>query len=252
MRSPQLARCSRDQLRRRMGQHGAVLARGRGGGCEVFRAPPSLGRQLEARLSPRQRVGAGRRAASESTVVDALLATVPPVSLTRQLRPDGLWLCGLKSPGSRLDACAHPLLSTATSPSSTRSPHRLARRRLARRRHARRHHAPLACASSLRSAACAALPAQRRLRRAAFAATPAPRRLRRDACAATPQTRRAAARGAASPGSASHRVARPMRPCLRPAPARRLVRTHITKCSLYTLESCSLCKGTGSLPAAYR
>ena len=69
MRSPQLARCSRDQLRRRMGQHGAALARGRGGGCEVFRAPPSLGRQLEAR----QR--AGRRAASESTVVDALLAT---------------------------------------------------------------------------------------------------------------------------------------------------------------------------------
>ena len=49
MRSPQLARCSRDQLRRRMGQHGAALARGRGGGCEVFRAPPSLGRQLEAR-----------------------------------------------------------------------------------------------------------------------------------------------------------------------------------------------------------
>ena len=69
MRSPQLVRCSRDQVRRRMGQHGAALARGRGGGCEVFRAPPSLGRQLEAR----QR--AGRRAASESTVVDALLAT---------------------------------------------------------------------------------------------------------------------------------------------------------------------------------
>jgi hypothetical protein len=36
-----------------------------------FRAPPSLGRQLEAR----QR--AGRRAASESTVVDALLPTGP-------------------------------------------------------------------------------------------------------------------------------------------------------------------------------
>ena len=69
MRSPQLARCSRDQLRRRMGQHGAALGRGGGGGCEVFRAPPSLGRQLEAR----QR--AGSRAASESTVVDALLAT---------------------------------------------------------------------------------------------------------------------------------------------------------------------------------
>ena len=46
-----------------------ALGRGRGGGCEVFRAPPSLGRQLEAR----QR--AGSRAASESTVVDALLAT---------------------------------------------------------------------------------------------------------------------------------------------------------------------------------
>jgi hypothetical protein len=72
MRSPQLApRCSRDQLRRRMDQHGAALARGRGGGCEVFRAPPSLGRQLEAR----QR--AGRRAASESTVVDALLPDGP-------------------------------------------------------------------------------------------------------------------------------------------------------------------------------
>ena len=69
MRSPHLARCSRDQFRRRMGQHGAALGRARGGGCEVFRAPPSLGRQLEAR----QR--AGSRAASESTVVDALLAT---------------------------------------------------------------------------------------------------------------------------------------------------------------------------------
>ena len=52
-RSPQLARCharcSRDQLRRRMGQHGAALARGRGRAGEVVRAPPSLGRQLEAR-----------------------------------------------------------------------------------------------------------------------------------------------------------------------------------------------------------
>ena len=37
-RLPQLARCSRDQLRRRMGQHGAALGRGRGGRCEVFRA----------------------------------------------------------------------------------------------------------------------------------------------------------------------------------------------------------------------
>ena len=30
--------------------HGAALARGRGGGCEVFRAPPSLGRWIECRL----------------------------------------------------------------------------------------------------------------------------------------------------------------------------------------------------------
>ena len=93
MRLPQLARCSRDQLRRRMGQHGAALGRGRGGGCEVFRAPPSLGRQLEAR----QR--AGRRAASESTV--AHYSPRAHVPLSRRLRP-GLWLCGLKSPGSRL------------------------------------------------------------------------------------------------------------------------------------------------------
>ena len=93
MRLPQLARCSRDQLRRRMGQHGAALGRCRGGGCEVFRAPPSLGRQLEAR----QR--AGRRAASESTV--AHYSPRAHVPLSRRLRP-GLWLCGLKSPGSRL------------------------------------------------------------------------------------------------------------------------------------------------------
>jgi hypothetical protein len=45
-----------------------------------------------------------------------------------------------------------------TSPSSTRSPRRLARRRLARRRHARRRHAR----RRLRS--CAALPLPRRLR----------------------------------------------------------------------------------------
>jgi hypothetical protein len=52
---PQLARRSRDQLRRRMGQHGAALGRGRGGGCEVFRAPPSLGRH--GQLEERQRAG---------------------------------------------------------------------------------------------------------------------------------------------------------------------------------------------------
>ena len=62
MRSPQLARCSRDQLRRRMGQHGAAFGRGRGGRCEVFRAPPSLGRQLEA-----QRKAHTRRARDSAT-----------------------------------------------------------------------------------------------------------------------------------------------------------------------------------------
>ena len=90
----------------------------------------------------------------------------------------------------------------------------------------------------------AASPAQRRLR-LACAAPPAPRCLCRAACAAPPAPRRlccAAAPGAASPGSASHRAASPVRPCLRPAPPCE----DITKCSLYTL----VCRG--SLPAAYR
>ena len=64
MRVPQLARCSRDQLRRRMGQHGVVLGRGRGGGCEVFRAPPTdLGptaRSAPAHFSPRTYVSSSR------------------------------------------------------------------------------------------------------------------------------------------------------------------------------------------------
>ena len=54
---------------------------------------------------------------------------------------------------------------------------------------------------------CAAPPAPS-LRSAACAALPLPRRLRRDA------SHRAAARGAASPGSASHRAAWPVRPCV--------------------------------------
>ena len=57
--------------------------------------------------------------------------------------------CGCVAWRARAHACAHP--SSATSPSSKRSPRRLARRRLARRRHARRRHAR----RRLRSAACA-------------------------------------------------------------------------------------------------
>jgi hypothetical protein len=78
-----------------------------------------------------------------------------------------------------------------------------------RRRHARRR---------LRSAACAA----RRLRRAACAqraAPAAPRRL-------TPRR--------LSPGSASHRLASPVRPCLRPAPPCE----DISKCSPSPLSLC--------------
>jgi hypothetical protein len=191
-------------------------------GCEVFKAPPSLGRQLEAR----QR--AGRRAASESTVVDALLPT-GPVSLTRRLS-DGLSVAvwpdepGL-TPAPTLLRRRHLLLHGS---------HRLARRRLARRRRG-----AATRGAAMRSAACAAPPApsaaqrrrRRALRSAACAALPLPRRLRRDASAATPHaalpraapTRRRLARLRLAP----RRLAR-VRPCLRPAragpvPARRLV-----------------------------
>ena len=108
--------------------------------CEVFRAPPSLGRQLEAR----QR--AERRAASESTVV-AVWPEEPGLT-----------------PAPTLLRRRHLLLHghRAASPGATS----LARRRHARRRPARRR-LLLAC-----SAACAALPLPRRLRRDACAATP--------------------------------------------------------------------------------
>ena len=62
MRVPQLARCSRDQLRRRMGQYGPASMALRSDVVEAaagrrvsvrssdeVRAPPSLGRQIEAR-----------------------------------------------------------------------------------------------------------------------------------------------------------------------------------------------------------
>jgi hypothetical protein len=166
MRSPQLARCSRDQLRRRMGQHGAALARGLGGGCEVFRAPPSLGRQLEAR----QR--AGRRATSESTVVDALLPTGP--CLADPATPTGCGCVTSRPPGSRLRP---PFYGDVIS--FLLHGHRAASPGAASLGAATRG-AAMRGAATLRLA-CAAPPAPRRLRRAAFAATPAPRRLRRDA-----------------------------------------------------------------------
>ena len=97
-------------------------------------------------------------------VVDALLTTGSCPADPRRLR----WAVAVwpEEPG-----LTPALTSSATSPSSTRSPRRLARRRLARRRHARRRHA-------------------RRRLRLACAAPPAPRCLCRDACAATPAPRR--------------------------------------------------------------
>ena len=73
--------------------------------------------------------------------------------------------------------------------------------------------------AAMRGAACAAPPAPRCFCRDACAALPLPRRLRRDACRLTPRrlTPRRRARRRASPGSASHRAASPVRPCLRPA-----------------------------------
>jgi hypothetical protein len=171
-----------------MGQHWrCARTRGRGGGCEVFRAPPSFGRQLEAR----QR--AGRRAASESTVVRWSTHHSPraPVSLTRRLRRAvAVWP---EEPG--LTPLRPPFFGDVTF-FYTRSLRRLARRRLARRRHARCCHAR--CRLRL---ACAAPPAPS-LRCAACAALPLPRRLRRDALD------RAAVRGSASPGSAPQRTPR--------------------------------------------
>jgi hypothetical protein len=170
MRSPQLARCSRDQLRRRMGQHGAALARGRGGECEVFRAPPSLGRQLEAR----QRASRTQSRVREWSTHYSPRAHDP---LTRRLRravvvwPEEPGL----TPAPTLLRRRHLLLHghRAASPAGAASP----RRRHAQRRHARRRLRGATCAAppapSLRSAACAALPLPRRL----IAATPAPQRL---------------------------------------------------------------------------
>ena len=64
---------------------------------EVFRAPPSLGRQLEAR----QRAAG----ADESR---ALLATDScPADETRRLRR-AVWLCGLKCPGSPATGGIYP------------------------------------------------------------------------------------------------------------------------------------------------
>jgi hypothetical protein len=181
-----------------MGQHGAALGRGRGDGCEIFRAPPSLGRQLEAR----QR--AGRRAASESG--RRHYSPRAHVPLTRRLRRAvAVWpeepgrTPGLRRPALTLLRRRHLLLHGHRAASPGAASLGSATRGAAMRSAACA--APPAPSLRLRSAACAALPP-------AFAALPAPRRLRRDA------SRRAAARGAASPGSASHCAVWPVRPCV--------------------------------------
>ena len=184
MRSPQLARYSRDQLRRRMGQHGAALARGRGGGREVFRAPPSLGQQLEApapasRTQSRVREHGGRRTTPYSPRT--------PIPLTRRLRRTvAVW---------------------PEEPGLTPAPALLRRRHLLL--HGPRAASPDAASpgAATRGVACAAPPGPGPAP-SLCAAPPAPRRLRRARAA----SRRAAARGAASPGSASHRTASSVSP----------------------------------------
>jgi hypothetical protein len=128
-------------------------------------------------------------------VVDALLATGP--CLADPATPTGcaLWLCGLKSPVSRLRP---PFYGDVTFFYTVTAPPRSAPPRAA---------PPCAAppAPSLRSAACTALPLPRRLCRDAS---------RRDACAATPHAA-TPARGAASRGSA-------------PQPPRRLAREAVS------------------------
>jgi hypothetical protein len=71
---PQLSRCSRNQSSvDGWASTGAALGRGRGGGCEVFRAPPSL--PTWANSSKRASVPDAEPPLRESTVVNALLAT---------------------------------------------------------------------------------------------------------------------------------------------------------------------------------
>ena len=109
-------------------------------------------------------------------------STAGPVSLTRRLRRVvGLWLCPV-------------VLCGLKSPGSRLHPPFFG--------DAIFFYTAMHRAAATRGAACAAPPAPS-LRRAAFAATSAPRRL-------TPRR--------LSPGSASHRLASPVRPCLRPAP----------------------------------
>ena len=71
MRSPQLARCSRDQLRRRMGQHGAALGRCRGGGCEVSERRTVVGRERGAGTSSTQIVDRVKRESTVKPTIEA-------------------------------------------------------------------------------------------------------------------------------------------------------------------------------------
>ena len=176
-----------------MAQHWrCARTRGRGGGCEGFRAPPSFGRQLEAR----QR--AGRRAASESTVVDAPLATGSCIA--DPATPTGCE-CGLKSPGLHLRPHFFgdvTFFYTVTAPPRPAPP-----------------------APSLRSAACTALPLPRRL---------TPRRLTWHRLA----RRRL---GLARLRLAPRRLVRDtVRPCLRPAPpCEDITKCRVSRTTLYSL-----------------
>jgi hypothetical protein len=143
---------------------------------EVAGVRSSERRRAWANSSKRRRQRAGRRAASESTVVDALLATGTHVPLNRRLRRAvAVWPeePGL-TPAPALLRRRHLLLHG-------HAPPRPAPPRSAPPRAAPPRAAPPPCAAppapSLRSAACATPPAPCRFCRAACAAPPAPCRL---------------------------------------------------------------------------
>jgi len=200
MRSPQLARRSRDQLRRRMGQQRWRCARTcrwsrrRVRGLQSAAELGPTGRQLEAR----QR--AGRRAASESTVV---------VPLTRRLRPSAVAVCRPEGPVSRL--VRSPFFGDVTFFYTAPAPPRPAPPRSAPPRAGAATRGRRRAPCSLRLVACAVSPAPRCLcaappHAAAPRAAP-PRRLRLAASASPPPPRRL--RLAAS---ASHRAASSVSP----------------------------------------
>jgi hypothetical protein len=151
--------------------NGAALARGRGGGCEVFRAPPSLGRLADS-----------SKRASEPDAEPPPRARTVVVPLTRRLRR-AVAVCRPEEPVSRL--VRSPFFGDVTFFYTAPAPPRPAPPRSAPPRAG-------AATRGRRRAPCS-------LRLVAYAVSPAPRCL----CAAPPvrraASRRGAARGAASP-----------------------------------------------------